>query len=59
LIAEDAAHSQEERREWLIGETSMGRLIVAVFTVRPGSSIRMISARPAGRKERLQYEKNR
>ena len=58
LIAEDSAHSRTEQRKWLIGETTPGRLIVAVFTVRPGPSIRLISARPAGWEERIQYEKS-
>lgn len=57
LIAEDGAHSKSEIRKWLIGETIAGRLIVVVFTVRPGPSIRLISARPAGREERIRYEK--
>lgn len=56
LVAPDAAHStpQEERR-WLIGESDSGVLVV-VFTIRhPGNVHRIISARPANRKERQRY----
>ena len=56
LVAPDEAHStpQEERR-WLIGESDSGVLVV-VFTVRhPGNAHRIISARPANRKERQRY----
>ena len=59
LTVEDVAHSRMERRDRLIGDTSAGRLIVAVFTVRPGPAIRIISARAAGREERFQYERLR
>lgn len=56
LIAPDPTHSTaREVREWLIGESDKGVLVV-VFTVRhPGSIYRIISARPANRKERRQY----
>ena len=56
LIAPDAAHStpQEERR-WLIGASDAGVLVV-VFTIRHlGNVHRIISARPANRKERQRY----
>lgn len=56
LVAPDTAHStpQEERR-WLIGEADSGVLVV-VFTIRhPGNVHRIISARPANRKERQRY----
>ena len=58
LIAEDSAHSQQEQREWFIGESSENRLLVIVFT-RRGQAIRLISARPAGRKERRLYEQSK
>ena len=60
LIAPDAAHStpQEERR-WLIGEADSG-VLVLVFTVRqPGNVYRIISARPANRKERQRYAESK
>ena len=59
MIADDPDHSHEEERQWLIGESARGRLLVVVFTRRHGPSIRLISARPAGRHERRRYEQNR
>jgi len=60
LIAPDPAHSTTlEIREWLIGESDFGVLVV-VFTVRqPGNIHRLISARPANRKERKTYEESK
>ena len=60
LVAPDAAHStpQEERR-WLIGGSDSGVLVV-VFTIRhPGNVHRIISARPANRKERQRYAESK
>src|SRR5690242_3242424 len=54
LVAEDLAHSHYERRQWLIGESIAGRVLVVVFT-RRGDSIRVISARQANAKERMRY----
>ena len=58
LIAPDEKHSQNELREWLIGETDTQQLIVViVFTKRQNGQIyRLISARPASQKERKLYE---
>jgi uncharacterized DUF497 family protein len=60
LIAPDPEHSTElERREWIIGDADLGILVV-IFTIRdPGSIYRIISARPANRKERKQYEESK
>jgi len=60
LIATDVRHSTpDERREWLIGESDLG-LLVVVFTLRePGLTRRIISARRASRKERRRYEEGR
>ena len=57
LIAPDERHStSRERREWIIGESDSGVLVV-VFTKRlRGSTYRLISARRANRKERRKYE---
>jgi uncharacterized DUF497 family protein len=57
LIAPDPTHSlPNERREWLIGESDKGVLVV-VFTRRDaGGILRLISARRASRKERRMYE---
>ena len=57
LIAPDEKHSTpSEKREWLIGESDVGVLVV-VFTIRqPGNIYRIISARKAQRKEKKLYE---
>jgi uncharacterized DUF497 family protein len=58
LRAPDVAHSTvEEERIWLIGESDS---TVVVFTERhPGRVTRIISARPANRKERMRYEESK
>ena len=58
LIAPDAKHSTPlEEREWLIGEADGDLVIVVIFTRRHQRKIvRLISARPASRKERRTYE---
>ena len=57
-IAPDSKHSTpHEVREWLIGESDGGVLVI-VFTWRgAGEVVRLISARRASRKERSDYEK--
>ena len=57
LIAPDEKHSSAgEIREWLIGESDDGVLVV-VFTRRwIGQTYRLISARRANRRERKRYE---
>jgi uncharacterized DUF497 family protein len=57
LIAPDDKHSSAgEIREWLIGESDDGVLVV-VFTRRWGGQIhRIVSARRANRRERKRYE---
>lgn len=57
LIAPDPKHSTErEAREWLIGKSDTGVMVI-VFTIRqPGNVYRIISARRANRKERKLYE---
>jgi uncharacterized DUF497 family protein len=56
-IFEDEKHSGEEPREILVGHSREERLILVCFTERPGA-LRLISARPATRKERQNHEKN-
>lgn len=56
LIAPDPKHSTLEAREWIIGESDRGVLVV-VFTRRlEGKLYRIISARRANRRERKLYE---
>jgi len=59
LIAPDPSHSTPgEERRWLIGEADAGVLVV-VFTIRGSGDVhRLISARPANRKERRGYEQS-
>jgi uncharacterized DUF497 family protein len=54
-LHDDPGHSAVEHREIIVGHSSQGRLLVVSFTDR-GSNIRLISARPATRRERRDYE---
>lgn len=54
VVAPDAAHSREEPRLLLLGQTDAGRLLFVAFTLRQ-DLIRIISARPMSRKERKVY----
>jgi len=57
LVAPDPKHSTTESREWLIGEADGEKVLVVVFTKRlHGQVYRIISARPASRRERSCYE---
>ena len=55
LAIPDPDHSQVEVRFLLLGTSYRGKMLVVVHTER-GDSIRIISARPASRRERQQYE---
>jgi uncharacterized protein len=56
LIAPDTKHSAEEEREWIVGESDDGVLVV-VFVHRFENQVyRIISARRANRRERKLYE---
>jgi uncharacterized DUF497 family protein len=55
LTISDPAHSQAEDRFVIIGSSYQGKLLVVVHTER-GDSIRVISARRAGKRERKAYE---
>ncbi|MBW4526492.1 MAG: BrnT family toxin [Phormidium tanganyikae FI6-MK23] len=57
VIFDDEAHSIDEQREIIIGHSQQNRLLLVSFTQR-SSSIRIISARLATRKEREDYEQN-
>ncbi len=54
LVAKDPQHSDAESRFHALGETSTGRQLLAVFTVR-GERIRIISVRDMSRGERQTY----
>jgi hypothetical protein len=47
--------AQDERRFVAVGRGSTGAVLVVVYTCR-GNAVRVISARRASRKERLEYE---
>lgn len=51
----DPIHSEGEERSVLIGQSYRGRLLVVIH-VEQGDEIRLISARPATRRERRVYE---
>jgi uncharacterized DUF497 family protein len=57
LTIGDPLHSRGETRFVLLGRSRAGRLLVVVHAER-GDSIRLISARPATRKERNTYEED-
>ena len=58
FIFDDEYHSEDEPREIIIGHSIGGRLVVVSFTERAKSVVRIISARPATKKEREDYEEN-
>jgi uncharacterized protein len=56
-ITDDVAHSTTEERARAIGVTNEGPVLVVAFTLRgDGTRIRVISARTASRRERMEYE---
>ena len=59
IVRLDLTHSAWEMRERLLGESDIGLLSV-IFTIRePKNILRIISARPAKRKERKHYEESK
>ena len=56
LLVVDAGPSGSEPRHFALGRTDGDRRLAIVFTLR-GSLLRVISARPMSRKERLTYER--
>ena len=56
-IQDDPDHSIGESREIIIGYSTVGSLLLVSFTER-GGLVRIISARPADRQERRDYEEN-
>jgi len=51
----DPDHSDDEHRYIIVGESGSGRLLVVAYTER-GSTVRLISARRATRREKKAYE---
>lgn len=56
VVQVDLAHSGREARYAALGQTSAGRRLFLVFTLR-GALIRVISARPMSRREREVYRR--
>ena len=54
IVGADAAHSQQERRCYALGQTDAGRELFVVFTLR-GRLVRVVSVRDMSRKERKVY----
>ena len=52
----DPEHSEGEYRFLSIGRSELDRVIVVSYTESEPNAIRLISARPASRTERQQYE---
>jgi len=46
----------DEVREKFIGMTKNSHLLIVVYTIREGDIFRLISARPATKRERKEYE---
>ncbi len=57
LVLEDLKHSNNECRCFALGQTDDGIFLFVVFTKRV-EKIRVISARPMNKKERIVYDKN-
>ncbi len=56
VVLEDVAHSIAEPRWHALGRTNDGHLLHVTFTLRAGGAkVRVISARPMHRKERVVY----
>jgi uncharacterized protein len=55
MFTQDSLHSQYEEREWAIGASENGLIVVVVFTMRD-KQIRIISARIATKRECQSYE---
>lgn len=51
----DPLHSENERRYITVGRSAHPRILFVAWTLR-GAKVRVISARPASRKERRVYE---
>jgi uncharacterized DUF497 family protein len=58
-LEDDDRHSVSEERLILLGRSSADRLLAVMFTDRGAERVRVISARPATRRERTQYEEAR
>ena len=58
VVLTDDAHSYDEQRYWIIGESAQRRVLLVVYTER-GDLTHLISARLATRREVEVYEEER
>ena len=58
LIFDDTEHSEIETREIIIGMSALSRMLLVCFVERHEDTVRIISARPATRAEKKDYEEN-
>lgn len=58
LIFDDEEHSDDEHREIIIGASTLSRLLLVCFVERYEDVVRIITARPATRQEKKDYEEN-
>ena len=56
-IFDDPDHSEDEKREIIVGHSTKQRLLMVSFTEREGK-IRIVNARATTQREREDYEKN-
>jgi uncharacterized protein len=59
FIFDNEAHSGEEHREIITGHSGRDRNLLVCFAERAENVVRIISARLATRRERVDYEENR
>jgi len=55
-IFDDPVHSAEETREIIIGHSITGMLLLVCFTEPLEDEVRILSARPATKREKKDYE---
>ena len=58
IVYDDKTHSVVEKRFVAVGKSKGGKLLFIIYTMRK-EKIRVISARPADKKERRLYEKTK
>ena len=57
-IFDDENHSDAEPREIIVGWSILNRVVLVCFTEREEDLVRIITARPATKREREDYEEN-
>lgn len=57
-IFDDEEHSEAERREIIIGHSTLNRLILVCFVELEEDYVRIFGARPSSKSEREDYEEN-